>query len=75
MSTTLHTITADAAYLTATEEAEAIKRFQKKYHVKGTYHRNGDHYSSWTLTGTKAHLKKCLKAEWGTDEIMAEEMK
>jgi len=69
MTTALHTVTVDAAFLTPTEEVKTAKKFWRKYKVSGIYHRNGDHYSSWTLTGTVGNLKKCINTEWGPEAL------
>ena len=63
----LISVTVDAIYLDPKQEVKLAKKFWNKYQVSGTYHRGGDHYSSWTLTGTAKTIKKCIEKEWGSD--------
>lgn len=60
----LITVTLDSCYNDKAETKAFQKRMKADFNVDAKFHDGGDHYSSWTLTGTKTALKKVIAAEW-----------
>ena len=57
------TVTLDSCYNTPSEAAAFTDHCKANYNIKAVFHDGGDHYSSWTLTGLKADLKRLINAE------------
>lgn len=61
------TVTIDSMWGNEAEVKAFEAKMKYKFNITASFNDGGDHYSSWTLSGTKDSLRAAIMTEWSDD--------